>query len=208
MAVNKVIYNGETLMDLTKDTAAPENTLAGVTGHMASGEAFTGMIPSVAGGTITPGKEAQVAVAAGSYVTGDIVVAAVSGELTVVEVKPTALTQTITVPWPKDTIPKHTIVMAADDTVDTATTLPKGLYHGLWTKQTEGSTLGRMSGVYRKRPSTSATYYNYYAVGPGSSTSTFAEQEYSMDSDGNLVLSLSYCYFTARKYYVIGVYVD
>lgn len=40
--VNKVIMNGQTKVDLTGDTVAPENVLAGFTGHMASGAPFTG----------------------------------------------------------------------------------------------------------------------------------------------------------------------
>lgn len=40
--VNKVVLNGQTKVDLSGDTVAPENVLAGFTGHMASGAPFTG----------------------------------------------------------------------------------------------------------------------------------------------------------------------
>ena len=42
MAVNKVIFGAETLIDLTGDTVAPEVLLAGYTAHDASGEPLTG----------------------------------------------------------------------------------------------------------------------------------------------------------------------
>lgn len=42
MAVNKVEYAGNTLIDLTNDTVSPETLLAGVTAHDASGELITG----------------------------------------------------------------------------------------------------------------------------------------------------------------------
>ena len=38
MAINKIVYGGRTLMDLTGDTATPENVEEGVTFHDASGE--------------------------------------------------------------------------------------------------------------------------------------------------------------------------
>ena len=44
MAVNKVIYNGETLVDLTGDTVTPDSLLVGATAHDASGRAITGTV--------------------------------------------------------------------------------------------------------------------------------------------------------------------
>lgn len=42
MAVSKVIYDGEVLMDLTGDTIQPDKLLTGYTAHGADGEAITG----------------------------------------------------------------------------------------------------------------------------------------------------------------------
>lgn len=42
MAVNKVLFCGNTLIDLTADTVNPQNLLAGITAHDASGAAITG----------------------------------------------------------------------------------------------------------------------------------------------------------------------
>lgn len=42
MAFNKIIYGGQTLIDLTADTVDPEDLLAGVTAHDKAGEAITG----------------------------------------------------------------------------------------------------------------------------------------------------------------------
>ena len=42
MAVNKVIYGGRTLVDLTADTVSAESLLNGVTAHNAAGELITG----------------------------------------------------------------------------------------------------------------------------------------------------------------------
>ena len=42
MAVNEVIYNGETLITLKGDTVTPETLAKGVTAHDASGVKITG----------------------------------------------------------------------------------------------------------------------------------------------------------------------
>lgn len=42
MAINKVEYGGNTLIDLTSDSVTPENLLSGVTAHDASGKKITG----------------------------------------------------------------------------------------------------------------------------------------------------------------------
>ena len=42
MAVNKIIYGGKTLIDLTADTVAAETLLKGATAHDKSGETITG----------------------------------------------------------------------------------------------------------------------------------------------------------------------
>jgi hypothetical protein len=40
--ISKVIYGGETLIDLTSDTVTPDKVLSGYTAHGANGETFTG----------------------------------------------------------------------------------------------------------------------------------------------------------------------
>lgn len=42
MAVNHVVINGETALDLRADTVARETLLSGATAHDAAGEAITG----------------------------------------------------------------------------------------------------------------------------------------------------------------------
>lgn len=42
IAVNKVIYNSDTLIDLTADSVTPETLLSGVTAHASNGNAITG----------------------------------------------------------------------------------------------------------------------------------------------------------------------
>ena len=43
MAINKVIYAGYSLIDLTGDSVTPETLLAGKTAHDASGAGITGV---------------------------------------------------------------------------------------------------------------------------------------------------------------------
>lgn len=50
MAVNQVIFDGKTLIDLSKDTVAPETLLEGVTAHDASGEPIIGTMTAGGGG--------------------------------------------------------------------------------------------------------------------------------------------------------------
>lgn len=51
MAVNKVIYGGETLIDLSGDTVTADKLLAGYTAHGADGTAITGTLQSGGSGT-------------------------------------------------------------------------------------------------------------------------------------------------------------
>lgn len=46
MGVNKVVYGGETVVDLTNDTVTPETLSEGVTAHDASGALITGTMKS------------------------------------------------------------------------------------------------------------------------------------------------------------------
>ena len=43
MAINKIIYAGNSLIDLTGDSVTPETLLAGTTAHDASGAVITGV---------------------------------------------------------------------------------------------------------------------------------------------------------------------
>lgn len=47
MAVNKIIYNGETLVDLTSDTVTADDLAAGVTATGADGKSVVGLLPKV-----------------------------------------------------------------------------------------------------------------------------------------------------------------
>lgn len=47
MAVNKVIYDGATLVDLTGDTVTADNLAAGVKATGADGKPIVGLLPKV-----------------------------------------------------------------------------------------------------------------------------------------------------------------
>ena len=51
MAYNKIIYKGDTLIDLTADTVTPETLAEGVTAHAKNGEIITGTATGGSGGT-------------------------------------------------------------------------------------------------------------------------------------------------------------
>lgn len=42
MAVNRVVYSGKTLIDLTDDTVTPETLIAGTKAHNSAGQMITG----------------------------------------------------------------------------------------------------------------------------------------------------------------------
>lgn len=67
--VNKVVYGGNVLVDLTGDTVAADKLLSGYAAHDRSGARVTGSIPSKAAQTYTPGTGAQT-IAAGQYLAG------------------------------------------------------------------------------------------------------------------------------------------
>lgn len=75
MGYNKIIYGGNTLIDLTADTVAPENLLSGQTAHDKSGELIEGTCPfdvdstdaTAAAAEILSGKTAY---GRGSKITG------------------------------------------------------------------------------------------------------------------------------------------
>ena len=83
MAVNKVNFGGNTLIDLTNDTVAVDTLLKGITAHNAAGEIMTGTFE---GGGITAENltadllerattvlESRVVIPAGYYVNEDII---------------------------------------------------------------------------------------------------------------------------------------
>lgn len=47
MAVNKVIYDGNTLIDLTGDSVTPETLMTGITAHNRAGKAISGRLQAV-----------------------------------------------------------------------------------------------------------------------------------------------------------------
>lgn len=59
MAVNKVVFGGETLMDLTSDTVSAESLAEGETAHAANGEPITGTLTAVQYGKAQSLSEAQ-----------------------------------------------------------------------------------------------------------------------------------------------------
>ena len=58
MAVNKVEYNGNVLIDLTGDTITPDKLVKGITAHNSKGEAITGTHECSGGGSGTNNCEA------------------------------------------------------------------------------------------------------------------------------------------------------
>lgn len=55
MGVNKVVYGGETLIDLTNNTVTPETLASGVTATNAAGETIVGLMPLILGSAEYPG---------------------------------------------------------------------------------------------------------------------------------------------------------
>lgn len=47
MAYNKIVYGGNTLIDLTEDTIVPEKLAYGLTAHDASGQSITGTLKTI-----------------------------------------------------------------------------------------------------------------------------------------------------------------
>ena len=56
MAVNKVIYGGRTIMDVTEDTVTPETLAEGATATNAKGERILGMMKAGGSGKHTDRK--------------------------------------------------------------------------------------------------------------------------------------------------------
>ena len=66
MAVNQVIYDGETLIDLTEDSVTPETLAEGVTAHDASGEQIVGTYSPPSLASQTPGTATAEDIASGT----------------------------------------------------------------------------------------------------------------------------------------------
>ena len=60
MAINKVIYSGNTLIDLTGDTVTPDTLSEGVTAHNAKGEPITGTMVAGGGDSALPNGYSRV----------------------------------------------------------------------------------------------------------------------------------------------------
>ena len=73
--VNKVIFGGQTLIDLTADTVTAGTMRNGYTAHNKAGELITGTLKTQSGKTITPTRSQQTAVAADRITTGAVYVA-------------------------------------------------------------------------------------------------------------------------------------
>lgn len=69
MAVNKVVYGNETLIDLTGDTVTAAALRLGIIAHDKSGAKVTGTMPEQGAQTITPGT-ANKTIPSGRYLTG------------------------------------------------------------------------------------------------------------------------------------------
>lgn len=89
MAVNKVIYNGRTLIDISDSTANAENTLQGTVGYSADGEKFIGTA-SVSSLYATGRKETVIFPVSGWTASGDVytqsVAANVNGEKAITQI--------------------------------------------------------------------------------------------------------------------------
>ena len=88
MAINKIVYGGNTLIDLTSDTVATENLLSGYTAHDRSGTIITGTCTynadtSDADVTASEILSGKIAYANGNKITGTMVNnSAIQGNIT------------------------------------------------------------------------------------------------------------------------------
>lgn len=72
MAINKVIYGNDTLVDLTEDTVTPATLLQGQTAHDRSGNLISGSFLPIAGVTSFNGRSGSVLPMAGDYDIDDM----------------------------------------------------------------------------------------------------------------------------------------
>lgn len=118
------------------------------------------------------------------------------------EVTVTGYTRILNVPWPKNSLPKYVVVVAADD-VDTNSGTTLELYQAIWTNLGTGK--ARFSGLGRKLAMAGMSGWYYYLLSPNSPTSTqMPTYEISL-SGGIMTLNLGYGYAGKRKYIVYGI---
>lgn len=70
MAISKVIYGGDTLIDLTADTVKADKVLTGYTAHGADGEKITGTCPFDANTQDATAADAEILTGKTAYVKG------------------------------------------------------------------------------------------------------------------------------------------
>ncbi len=97
MAINKVIYGGNTLIDLTSDTVTPEDILVGKKAHDKSGEVITGSCDFDANTTDATAAASEILSEKTAYVSGQ----KITGSM----VNNGAITKEITVKAEQVTIP-------------------------------------------------------------------------------------------------------
>ncbi len=71
MAINKVVYGGNTLIDLTGDTVTAEKILKGYKAHAASGEVITGVCEFDVNSQDATATEAEILVGSTAYIRGN-----------------------------------------------------------------------------------------------------------------------------------------
>lgn len=74
MAVNKVDFGGNTLIDLTSDTVTAAQMRSTATAHDKSGAKITGSMSETAGGTFTPTTTDRTVINGSKYLTSNVVV--------------------------------------------------------------------------------------------------------------------------------------
>ena len=70
MAINKVVYGGRTLIDLTSDTVTAEQLAQGVTAHDKAGEPITGTSTKDVDSTDATASEAEILIGKTAYARG------------------------------------------------------------------------------------------------------------------------------------------
>lgn len=81
MGYNKVVINGATKIDLTKDTVSNKSILSGYTAHDSKGNSVTGAIPVRSGSAITKDSiTGEITIPAGYYPDGMVFVKNQNGE--------------------------------------------------------------------------------------------------------------------------------
>ncbi len=93
MAVNKVVYGGQSIIDISNSTVTADKMLEGTAAYDAKGEKIMGTIPTQAAKTITAGTSKVFAGVSGKYMTGEITIAPTPSQSKTVN--PSASKQTV-----------------------------------------------------------------------------------------------------------------